>query len=1100
MSFTRLFNYVVGRSKSVGFKDNDRDQDAEDAHDPNTSLVSRSESSSGASPAAASILASSQRRNSNDLTFGPSVSNPALGQLEGILDDSNHGGRDQEDGDSFLKWGQQGRTDSDSRTLAETPSGRSSFFEATNGASPDSRLSAGSPRHSSDSLSPVQTVRSSLPMPTLIVATSPKHGSPPTPSPVGLGSTPPNLPFPSVQVSNLLASNNRRKATSVNSYLSEMEPDADTEVGRVSLSSHTSPIYTSSSSSQRLPYLTAAPSPVLQRSTLAPINTESQESQSEKSEFEGRTLAHIQLGSFRSLKGLQYQSQNQSQGQGPASPIPLKSPNRPKALSVSSYSGVDGELEWDPSGSNRLHSSGVRNISGTISPMIVVQSHSNSVCSSPRNDLDGHSRQWDSFASRPVATVSSSRTVQIPEISWSNITIENPTTALLGRGTYGSVVRATYAKSDMECPGLCFEDVVVKVMIKSLHTHPLGYSSHGQNITLQSSLRSPTKASSSKSHLGGDDWSDVPRAMNATVKEASTTLIAESRMAFKDCITKVYGICDGPLPSALCQLLKVSHKAEALGIVMRHEAGGTLHSLLHPKKHVFKTSPERAFLRTPEKAVFIDTSTPTITGSDAPINVSTETEITTRVVPLLERVRLLMKIARGLAELHAAGIVHGDIKPENILLSGTTPPDIRIADFGFSTIHELAGVESDETELTHAPGGTPRYSAPEMMLNPYEEDPDDRVAAASRKTDVYAFAVMAWEVLTGEVPFADIRNSPLLGQKVHQGYRPPIDAIPKEVPNAIVGLIQSCWDGDRSKRKSALECYTILKQAYEAMSRSTDIFLLCCSEDISSYGTYLTNSLSKAGFRVVTCDGDKICQIVVPSDETPQSDGTNDCTTTNSSSGKQNDCSGKLSAIKENDSTKSSAKGSAKGSAKDGEVDTANESSKNITASIQSGSKGGKVEAGPEKQADPTVVIKECRILVVGISRALLSQPSCVQLMRRAKKASLPIVPFFLEPQFKLWATQELVYLCQLQAHSAVYFEGSRTVPRILSIASDSTATEDDVDEHVVSALKSSSDVDDVVDCNSNHEAPLTSMEEQPLDTIVVSNLITFLRNHQALQ
>lgn len=108
-----------------------------------------------------------------------------------------------------------------------------------------------------------------------------------------------------------------------------------------------------------------------------------------------------------------------------------------------------------------------------------------------------------------------------------------------------------------------------------------------------------------------------------------------------------------------------------------------------------------------------------------------------------------MDVARGLAELHSAGIVHGDIKPENVLLSSIEMPEARLADFGLAAFREALGpCESSLDKTTHY-RGTPRYSAPEMLFDPFANEGVDEIARASRKTDMYAFSVLAWELLAG---------------------------------------------------------------------------------------------------------------------------------------------------------------------------------------------------------------------------------------------------------------------------------------------------------------------------------------------------------------
>ncbi len=117
---------------------------------------------------------------------------------------------------------------------------------------------------------------------------------------------------------------------------------------------------------------------------------------------------------------------------------------------------------------------------------------------------------------------------------------------------------------------------------------------------------------------------------------------------------------------------------------------------------------------------------------------------------------VLRQVARGVEALHDAGIVHRDLKPANILLSGDDDaPLARISDFGISRFDD-----TDAPVDSHAPTadgraqaaltgtgaliGTPLYMAPETAEG-------RRVDSAA---DVFAFGIVAYEVLTGQVPFA----------------------------------------------------------------------------------------------------------------------------------------------------------------------------------------------------------------------------------------------------------------------------------------------------------------------------------------------------------
>lgn len=61
------------------------------------------------------------------------------------------------------------------------------------------------------------------------------------------------------------------------------------------------------------------------------------------------------------------------------------------------------------------------------------------------------------------------------------------------------------------------------------------------------------------------------------------------------------------------------------------------------------------------------------------------------------------------------------------------------------------------------------YFILEMLVNPYDVSNEYQVAKASRSTDMYAFALVAYELLTEEKPFADVHKETLLAVKVHQG-------------------------------------------------------------------------------------------------------------------------------------------------------------------------------------------------------------------------------------------------------------------------------------------------------------------------------------------
>jgi serine/threonine protein kinase len=121
-----------------------------------------------------------------------------------------------------------------------------------------------------------------------------------------------------------------------------------------------------------------------------------------------------------------------------------------------------------------------------------------------------------------------------------------------------------------------------------------------------------------------------------------------------------------------------------------------------------------------------------------------------------ETLEIGIQAAEGLQAAHAAGIVHRDVKPENLFLCSGDPPHIKLLDFGISkfdlgTDHRLTA--------EGAPLGTPYYMSPEQVAG--KADVDGR-------SDVYSLGVVLYECVTGRVPF-DAESLPALSLKIFEG-------------------------------------------------------------------------------------------------------------------------------------------------------------------------------------------------------------------------------------------------------------------------------------------------------------------------------------------
>jgi FtsZ-binding cell division protein ZapB len=153
---------------------------------------------------------------------------------------------------------------------------------------------------------------------------------------------------------------------------------------------------------------------------------------------------------------------------------------------------------------------------------------------------------------------------------------------------------------------------------------------------------------------------------------------------------------------------------------------------------------------------------------------------------------VILGLAGGMRYLHARSIIHRDLKSENVLFDDSLGP--HIADFGLSRI--ITRDDPKGLKMTRKIG-TPIYMAPELFQG----------QTYDQKVDVYAFAILTYEILSSMLPFADIPNPVALGVRVAGGVRPPI---PPRVPEPWARLIRRCWAPVPSARPEFDEIVDVL--------------------------------------------------------------------------------------------------------------------------------------------------------------------------------------------------------------------------------------------------------------------------------------------------
>jgi serine/threonine-protein kinase len=138
-------------------------------------------------------------------------------------------------------------------------------------------------------------------------------------------------------------------------------------------------------------------------------------------------------------------------------------------------------------------------------------------------------------------------------------------------------------------------------------------------------------------------------------------------------------------------------------------------------------------------------------------------------LPLEEAVRIGRSVAEALDFAHGQGVVHRDVKPENILLFGNEP---MVADFGIA----LAVDAADQERLTQTGFslGTPAYMSPEQALGDTGID---------RRTDIYSLGCVVYEMLAGEPPYTGPTPQAVVARRL-TGPPPPL-AVVRDVPEAL---------------------------------------------------------------------------------------------------------------------------------------------------------------------------------------------------------------------------------------------------------------------------------------------------------------------------
>lgn len=204
----------------------------------------------------------------------------------------------------------------------------------------------------------------------------------------------------------------------------------------------------------------------------------------------------------------------------------------------------------------------------------------------------------------------------------------------------------------------------------------------------------------------------------------------------------------------------------------------------------------------------------------------------------------LEQIAAALKRAADAGVVHRDVKPENVLIDANGT--IKVVDFGLARLDENVGATAATLTRTGVAMGTPLYMSPEQA----------RGGKIDSRSDIYSLGIVAYRMLTGTAPFSG--DAPLAVILKHLNERPrPIEELRPDAPPALVALIRRMIEKKPSDRPESpdalLDALREARREFErsaesAASTQTAFELASLNEDASQGGRVPENVGAATGF------------------------------------------------------------------------------------------------------------------------------------------------------------------------------------------------------------------------------------------------------------
>ncbi len=185
-------------------------------------------------------------------------------------------------------------------------------------------------------------------------------------------------------------------------------------------------------------------------------------------------------------------------------------------------------------------------------------------------------------------------------------------------------------------------------------------------------------------------------------------------------------------------------------------------------------------------------------------------------LPVLRVGSLIKQAAAALGAAHALGMVHRDIKPDNIfLVEGPDGEQAKVLDFGIAKVKEASLDPANDVTQTKTGMivGTPQYMSPEQAMGMRGDELDGR-------SDLYSLGVVMYEMLSGDVPFHADSTMKILMAHIHEPPPPLGEAHPElQIPEGVAGLVMRLLEKKRENRPAtAGDLIKEIEGALEALS------------------------------------------------------------------------------------------------------------------------------------------------------------------------------------------------------------------------------------------------------------------------------------------